>query len=180
MKKRLIRKQIIPDFITCHDGFTLWDLVSYERKHNMDNGEFERDGCNNNYSANYGVEGESDDEKLNSLRLRQCKNFMALTVLSMGTPMITMGDEILRTQKGNNNAYCQDNELSYMNWNLNDRQKEMLEFTRKLIRHRTYRSSREAHANSRSLKMLDNALAAPNCSGTVIHSSLTGLICHTL
>ncbi len=146
------------NFITCHDGFTLWDLVSYERKHNMDNGEFERDGCNNNYSANYGVEGESDDEKLNSLRLRQCKNFMALTVLSMGTPMITMGDEILRTQKGNNNAYCQDNELSYMNWNLNDRQKEMLEFTRKLIRHRTYRSSREAHANSRSLKMLDNAL----------------------
>ena len=118
--EREIDPQKSINFITCHDGFTLHDLVTYAYKHNADNGEMGRDGNDNNYSANYGYEGETSDEKLNSLRLRQCKNMIALTVLSMGTPMLLMGDEVLRTQKGNNNAYCQDNELSYMNWNSDD------------------------------------------------------------
>lgn len=144
------------NFITCHDGFTLWDLVTYADKHNEANGENGRDGSNSNWSANYGYEGESDDESLNNLRLRQAKNMIALTVLSMGTPMILMGDEILRTQKGNNNAYCQDNELSWMNWNLNARQKEMLRFTKAIIRRRTFRS--RADNRLRHTRMLDSVL----------------------
>lgn len=144
------------NFITCHDGFTLWDLVSYSEKHNEANGESNRDGANDNRSANYGIEGPSNDDNLNQLRLRQCKNMMALTILSMGTPMITMGDEILRTQNGNNNAYCQDNELSYMNWNFTELQEEMLKFSSQLIRYRTYRSTREI--KPRQIKMLDSVL----------------------
>lgn len=135
-------KQVDPqksiNFITCHDGFTLWDLVSYDHKHNEDNGENNRDGTDANYSANYGYEGPLDDPQLNRLRLRQVKNMMTLTLLAMGTPMIYMGDEILRTQKGNNNAYCQDNELSWMNWKLSPAQKEMLDFTTLLIKIRSH------------------------------------------
>ena len=145
------------NFITCHDGFTLWDLVSYSEKHNEANGENGRDGNNANYSANYGCEGECDDKALNDLRLRQAKNMLALTVLSMGTPMIMMGDEILRTQKGNNNAYCQDNELSYMHWDLNERQRDMLNFTQAIIKRRTIRSRAEGHER-RHVKMLDSVL----------------------
>ncbi len=144
------------NFITCHDGFTLWDLVSYADKHNEDNGENSRDGNNNNYSANYGAEGESDDPALNDLRLRQAKNMLALTVLSMGTPMILMGDEILRTQKGNNNAYCQDNDISYMHWDLNERQQEMLRFTRAIIKRRTERIRHPGRL--RQSRMLDSVL----------------------
>ena len=92
--EREIDPQKSINFITCHDGFTLNDLVSYSYKHNLDNGEMGRDGNNDNYSTNYGIEGHTDDEHLNELRLRQCKNMLALTVLSMGTPMILMGDEI--------------------------------------------------------------------------------------
>lgn len=126
------------NFITCHDGFTLWDLVCYADKHNEANGENNRDGNNANYSANYGYEGEIDNDALNDLRLRQVKNMMVLCLLSMGTPMITMGDEVLRTQKGNNNAYCQDNEISWLNWNFNSRQSDMLQFTKRLIKLRTH------------------------------------------
>lgn len=121
------------NFITCHDGFTLNDLVTYADKNNFANGEHNNDGTNNNYSANYGFEGPTTDKNLNKLRLRMAKNFMTITMLSLGTPMICMGDEVLRTQKGNNNAYCQDNELSYLNWDLDSRQKEMFEFTKNLI-----------------------------------------------
>ena len=121
------------NFITCHDGFTLNDLVTYADKHNDANGEHNCDGNNNNYSANYGFEGPCEDKNLNALRLRMAKNFMALTMLSLGTPMILMGDEVLRTQKGNNNAYCQDNELSYLKWNRDERQEEMFRFTKSLI-----------------------------------------------
>ena len=120
------------NFITCHDGFTLWDLLCYNRKHNEANGEDNRDGSDYNFSWNHGFEGETQDKIINDLRLKQAKNLMVLNMLSLGTPMITMGDEILRTQHGNNNAYCQDNEISYMNWNLNARQKEMFEFVKKL------------------------------------------------
>ena len=126
------------NFVTCHDGFTLWDLVSYTQKRNEDNGENSRDGCDNNLSANYGVEGETDDNEINAVRLRQCKNFMLLSLMSFGVPMLLMGDEVLRTQKGNNNAYCQDNELSYFDWNAlkNEQSREMLNFTKNAIRMR--------------------------------------------
>lgn len=156
--EREIDPQKSINFITCHDGFTLHDLVSYSYKHNMDNGENGRDGNDANYSANYGYEGECDDENLNDLRLRQCKNMIALTILSMGTPMILMGDEILRTQKGNNNAYCQDNELSYMNWDLTPRQKEMFNFTKLMIKRRTTRVRSSHTTRRRSYAMLDGVL----------------------
>ena len=104
------------NFITCHDGFTLNDLVSYDQKHNEANGENNRDGSNDNFSWNCGVEGQSDDPGIEALRLRQIKNHLTILFLSQGTPMILMGDEVRRTQQGNNNAYCQDNPLSWFDW----------------------------------------------------------------
>jgi isoamylase len=124
------------NFVTCHDGFTLADLVSYNSKHNKANLEDERDGTDENLSWNYGVEGPSDDRNIIELRQLQMRNFMATLMLSQGVPMILGGDEIGRTQIGNNNAYCQDNEISWFNWNLSDDGKMMLEFTRSLIHFR--------------------------------------------
>jgi isoamylase len=121
------------NFITCHDGFTLYDLVSYEHKRNKANGENNRDGCNNNLSWNCGAEGESDDPEIVALRKRQAKNFMSLLFLSQGIPMLLAGDEVLRTQGGNNNAWCQDNETSWLDWSLIDRNADMLRFVRELI-----------------------------------------------
>jgi len=121
------------NFITCHDGFTLNDLVSFERKHNEANGEENRDGTDNNWSANYGVEGDSDDPQIEALRLRQLKNLIATLILSRGVPMLLGGDEFRRSQGGNNNAYCQDNELSWYDWRLIERNSELLRFARKLI-----------------------------------------------
>jgi glycogen operon protein len=121
------------NFISCHDGFTLYDLVSFYEKHNQANGEDNRDGDNNNYSWNYGVEGVSDDPAVNALRLKQVKNFMAVLMLSQGVPMILAGDEILRSQQGNNNCYCQDNELSWFDWNLLEKNQEMFCFTKGII-----------------------------------------------
>ena len=106
------------NFVTCHDGFTLNDLVSYEEKHNEANGEDNRDGADDNRSWNCGVEGPTDDPAVEALRNRQVKNFLAVTLLSLGVPMIAMGDEARRTQGGNNNAYCQDNEISWFDWTL--------------------------------------------------------------
>jgi glycogen operon protein len=121
------------NFITSHDGFTLNDLVSYERKHNLDNKEENRDGDNNNYSANYGVEGPTRRKSIVDLRKRQAKNFMASLLLSQGVPMIVSGDEVLRTQRGNNNAYCQDNAISWFDWKLVEKNAEMLRFVQALI-----------------------------------------------
>ena len=104
--------------MTCHDGFTLNDLVSYNQKHNEANGEGNRDGANDNRSWNCGVEGPSDDRVVERLRNRQVKNFLTITMLSAGMPMMLMGDEVRRTQFGNNNAYCQDNEASWFDWTL--------------------------------------------------------------
>ena len=104
------------NFVTAHDGFTLRDLVSYDHKHNEANGEDNRDGTDNNRSWNYGIEGETDDPAIIALRTRQARNIAATLLLSTGTPMITMGDEMWRTQGGNNNAYCQDNDISWLNW----------------------------------------------------------------
>ncbi len=121
------------NFITCHDGFTLRDLVSYERKHNEANGEGNRDGSDVNFSCNYGVEGETDDPSINAVRLRQMKNMIATLLLSRGVPMILGGDEFGRTQRGNNNAYCQDNETSWYDWRLLERNRELFRFVRKMI-----------------------------------------------
>jgi glycogen operon protein len=122
------------NFVTSHDGYTLQDLVSYEQKHNEANGEDNRDGDNNNLSWNCGVEGPTTDPKINALRERQKKNFLATLLLSQGVPMICGGDEFGRTQLGNNNAYCQDNHISWLNWSWDDVQQDLLEFTRYLIR----------------------------------------------
>jgi isoamylase len=122
------------NFITAHDGFTLHDLVSYNEKHNIDNGEQNMDGEGHNRSWNSGVEGETDDREINALRARQKRNFLTTLFLSQGVPMLLAGDEIGRTQKGNNNAYCQDNGISWIDWNNADQ--DLLNFTRKLIEFR--------------------------------------------
>jgi len=118
------------NFVTAHDGYTLHDLVSYEKKHNEANGENNQDGHNDNISRNWGVEGPTDDEDILEMRYRAMRNFIATMAFSQGVPMISHGDEIARTQKGNNNAYAQDNEITWMNWNLDERQRGLLEFTR--------------------------------------------------
>jgi isoamylase len=122
------------NFITAHDGFTLMDLVSYNEKHNEANGENNNDGENYNRSWNCGVEGPTCDEEIISLRKRQVRNFLTTLFLSQGVPMLVAGDELGRTQRGNNNAYCQDNEISWINWDRKD--KELLEYTSKLINFR--------------------------------------------
>ncbi len=121
------------NFITCHDGFTLNDLVSYAEKHTEANVEDNRDGSDSNWSANYGSEGETDDPLIKALRLRQLKNFIATLMLSRGVPMLSGGDEFRRSQRGNNNAYCQDNELSWYDWSLARRNGGLLRFSRELI-----------------------------------------------
>jgi glycogen operon protein len=121
------------NFVTAHDGFTLNDLVSYNEKHNEANLEENRDGTDDNRSWNCGVEGETDDPEVRELRARQRRNFLATLLLSQGVPMLLGGDELARTQHGNNNAWCQDNELSWYDWELDDEQRELLEFTRRLI-----------------------------------------------
>jgi len=122
------------NFVTSHDGFTLTDLVSYDHKHNEANGEKNSDGDNNNYSWNHGVEGPTDDPKINALRERQRRNFLATLFVSQGVPMLCGGDEFGRTQNGNNNAYCQDNEISWLNWQKRDeKQQVLLEFTKRMI-----------------------------------------------
>ncbi|OPL17066.1 MAG: glycogen debranching enzyme [delta proteobacterium ML8_D] len=121
------------NFVTCHDGFTLEDLVSYNEKHNQANGEENRDGENNNISFNYGAEGHSDDPSIRRLRLRQKRNFMATLLFSLGVPMISGGDELFRTQEGNNNGYCQDNELSWYPWDLGKEEKQFLEFVKRVV-----------------------------------------------
>ena len=134
------------NFVTCHDGFTLADLVSYNEKHNQANGEDNRDGESHNRSWNCGVEGPTDDPEIVALRARQMRNIVATLMLSQGTPMISHGDEMGRTQLGNNNVYCQDSELSWMDWSLADKNADLLTFTRKVTelftRHPVFRRRR--------------------------------------
>ncbi len=127
------------NFVTCHDGFTLNDLVSYDEKHNEANGEDNRDGADDNRSWNCGVEGPTDDPAVEALRNRQVKNFLTVTLLSLGMPMILMGDEVRRTQSGNNNAYCQDNETSWFDWALVERHADLHRFVRLLNARRLLR-----------------------------------------
>ncbi len=128
------------NFITCHDGFTLNDLVSYEQKHNEANLEANRDGANDNRSWNCGVEGPSDDPEIEKLRNRQVKNFFVTTLLSVGLPMLLMGDEVRRTQRGNNNPYCQDNEISWFDWGLLSKHADVHRFVRLLVARRLRRN----------------------------------------
>jgi glycogen operon protein len=127
------------NFVTCHDGFTLNDLVSYNVKHNEANGEDNRDGANDNHSWNCGVEGPSDDLAIEALRNRQVKNLLALTLMAAGTPMLLMGDEVRRTQRGNNNAYCQDGEISWLDWNLLAKHADVHRFVKALLAFRQCR-----------------------------------------
>ncbi|MDR0662572.1 MAG: glycogen debranching protein GlgX [Spirochaetaceae bacterium] len=121
------------NFFTCHDGFTLKDLVSYNSKHNEENGEENRDGGNDNLSFNYGFEGPSQNPAIETIRQQQMKNFIASLMISQGTPMLLGGDEFARTQKGNNNAYCQDNEISWFDWNLKNQNHGLYRFTKEMI-----------------------------------------------
>ena len=133
------------NFVTCHDGFTLHDLVSYSTKHNLRNGEENRDGCNHNHSTNCGHEGPSNAPRIRALRLRKMKTFATILFLSQGTPMMLSGDEFGRTQQGNNNAYCQDNEISWVDWTLLDKNSGLHRFFKGLIalrkRHAVFRRS---------------------------------------
>jgi glycogen operon protein len=149
------------NFITAHDGFTLYDLVSYNEKHNEANGEDSRDGSNDNHSYNYGVDGPTDDAEILATRERQQRNLMATLLLSQGIPMICGGDEIGRTQQGNNNAYAQDNEISWFRWELDDRRRGMLEFTRKLV------ALRRAHPNLHRRKFFQDRPIKPGAISQV-------------
>jgi glycogen operon protein len=143
------------NFVTAHDGFTLNDLVSYNEKHNEANHEDNRDGANDNYSCNYGVEGPTDDPEILETRERQKRNFLATLLLSQGVPMICGGDEICRTQRGNNNGYAQDSELTWFDWNLDAPKKDLLAFTQKLI------ALRSAHPNLRRRKFFQDRSIDP-------------------
>jgi glycogen operon protein len=138
------------NFVTAHDGFTLWDLVSYNNKHNYANGEDGRDGTNENYSWNCGWEGETDKPEILSLRERQFKNFLTVLMVSRGVPMLLMGDEVGHTKHGNNNTYCHDNELNWFDWGLVRRNKHLYRFTRNLI------MFRKKHHVLRSRKFFDH------------------------
>jgi len=129
------------NFVTCHDGFTLEDLVSYDRKHNEDNGEQNRDGADDNASWNCGVEGPTGDPAVERLRSRQVRNLLATLLLAEGTPMLTMGDEVRRSQRGNNNSYCQDGEISWFDWRLVQKNRDLHRFVRSLIAFRMQRDA---------------------------------------
>ena len=133
------------NFATCHDGFTLYDLVSYNTKHNLANGEDNRDGSNENMSWNCGVEGDADDPAINALRLRQMKNMLTVLLTSRGIPMLLSGDEFANTQRGNNNAYCQDNEVSWLDWTRLTQYSDLYDFTRRLISFRQLHPVLRAH-----------------------------------
>jgi isoamylase len=141
------------NFVTCHDGFTLNDLVSFNQKHNEANGEDNRDGANDNRSWNCGVEGPSTDPVIEALRNRQVRNFLTVTMLSLGIPMIAMGDEVRRSQFGNNNAYCQDNETSWLDWSLMEQHADIHRFLQLLIERRSLRNP-DAEQHHLSLNQL--------------------------
>lgn len=132
------------NFVTAHDGFTLKDMVSYNGKHNEVNAENNSDGSNDNYSWNGGWEGETCDPEINRLRIKQMKNALAMLLVSQGTPMILAGDEMANTRWGNNNAYCQDNEISWLDWSLLDKNRELFNFFSKMV------AFRKAHPVLRS------------------------------
>lgn len=159
------------NFVTCHDGFTLNDLVSFNQKHNEANGEDNRDGINENLSWNCGAEGDSDDPGINSLRARQIRNFLAILLLSRGVPMLVSGDEVRRSQQGNNNPYCQDNEMSWFDWTLVNKNSDLLRFFKGMAQfrktHPAVRRSRffDGGVNERGLKDVAWHGTKLNCPG---------------
>jgi isoamylase len=150
------------NFITAHDGFTLCDLVSYNEKHNKANGDENRDGTDNNDSWNMGAEGPTNDPEISAMRERQMRNFLATLMLSQGVPMLSGGDEVARTQNGNNNVYCQDNELSWMDWNPDERRKRLLEFTCKIIKLRL------AHPNLHRRKFFQDRIVRRRSDNSLV------------
>ena len=148
------------NFVTCHDGFTLNDLVSYNSKHNDANGENNRDGANDNYSWNCGVEGPTDNPAFEKLRNRQVKNFLTITLMSLGIPMILMGDEVRHTQGGNNNAYCQDNDISWLDWKRIDKHADVHRFLKLLIERRLLRNVEHERQRTSLTTMLAQAKKA--------------------
>ena len=145
------------NFVTAHDGFTLHDLVSYNEKHNEANGEDNRDGSNHNLSWNCGVEGPTDDPAINALRERQKRNFLATLLLSQGVPMLLAGDELGRTQRGNNNAYCQDNEIGWLDWTPTPDERALLAFVQRADRAAPRAPDRSAAATSSRAGRCDGA-----------------------
>jgi isoamylase len=152
------------NFVTCHDGFTLNDLVSYAQKRNSANGEANRDGADENYSANYGVDGESSDPAIEAVRQRQIKNFLLTLAISRGVPMLLGGDEFRRTQRGNNNAYCQDNDTSWVDWSLARRHQDLVRFTRQILAFRRAHAvlRREAFYTERDIQWFDASGRSPD------------------
>jgi isoamylase len=148
------------NFVTCHDGFTLNDLVSYNLKHNEANGEDNRDGAGDNRSWNCGAEGPTDDAAMENLRNRQVKNLLTCTMLSLGVPMIVMGDEVRRTQRGNNNAYCQDNDIGWFDWTLLSKHADVHRFVRLLIARRLLRDVEPEHERGSLNQFLLEAIKA--------------------
>jgi isoamylase len=145
------------NFVTCHDGFSLNDLVSYNEKHNEANGEENRDGANDNKSWNCGAEGPTDDPAIEELRNRQVKNFLTVTMLSLGVPMIVMGDEVRRTQGGNNNAYCHDDESNWFDWSLIEKHADIHRFVRLLLARRLLRDVKHEQQRMSLTQLIDNA-----------------------
>jgi glycogen operon protein len=142
------------NFVACHDGFTLNDLVSYNQKHNEPNGEENRDGTDDNRSWNCGVEGPTTDAEIERLRTRQVKNFTTVTLLSLGLPMLLMGDEVRRTQHGNNNAYCQDDEANWFDWSLLVQHADVYRFVKLLIARRLLRDTRPERQRMTLIQLL--------------------------
>jgi isoamylase len=157
-KQREVEQSV--NYITCHDGFTLNDLVSYNNKHNEANGEDNRDGANDNHSWNCGMEGPTDDPAVERLRNRQVKNFLTVTMLSIGMPMILMGDEVRRTQSGNNNAYCQDNETSWFDWTLLEEHADLLRFVTLLNARRLLRDVEHERRRMSLIQFIEEASKA--------------------
>jgi isoamylase len=152
------------NFVTCHDGFTLNDLVSYRHKHNEANGEENRDGSNENFSENYGIEGPMQDTGIESVRKRQVRNFLLTLLISRGIPMLMGGDEFRRTQRGNNNAYCHDNETSWYDWGCLERHQDIYRFTRGMIAFRRAHPvlSEERFYTDADIRWFDPRLGSPD------------------
>ncbi len=145
------------NFVTCHDGFTLNDLVSYNDKHNAANGEQNRDGADENYSWNCGTEGPTAEPEIERIRTRQVKSFLALNLLAIGTPMLLAGDEVRRTQQGNNNAYCQDNEISWFDWSLVEKHAGLRRFVKLLLACRLDLHRNSADSGATLIEVLGSA-----------------------
>jgi glycogen operon protein len=149
------------NYVTCHDGMTLHDLVSYERKHNEANLEENRDGAPHDFGSGWGAEGPSDDARVRRTRERVKRSLFATLALALGVPMLSHGDELSRTQRGNNNAYCQDNELGWLDWRLDDERRAFLDFARRLL---ALRRANPAFATTRFLTDADVAWLGPDAT----------------